>query len=107
MSFFGDTWQGLSDAATAYARQQKAKVLGGKKTLDGRTVGGSVWDSLVKGDWKGVKEKGVKAFRESGTGRELEAEATRQKISEILSNPLTWIGVVAAVLLIGLVARKV
>lgn len=97
-------WQEIQDSATAFAQKKKRELVGSSPTSNGKpSLGGSLWNQIVQS----TQSAAVKVFRNTDTGKGLEAEATQQKVNEILSNPLTWIALGAAILLIGFLARKV
>lgn len=75
----------------AAARAQLSRTRSGSADT---SIGGSIWDVMyagIRGRENEAYSTIADKFRRSNAGMKIEAEVTRQKISELKSNPKFWI----------------
>ena len=107
----------LSGAIETYQRNlEKAKNPGSQHLNSPGTgepnpdsVGRSLWEVLyarAKGTTQEYYQRIAERIRGSSTGQKIEAEVTRQKIDEILRNPLLWVGAGVVVFILIRVGQR-
>lgn len=103
-------WDDFYDAATQRVSTAVAKYTT-PKTSPGESVttGGTLFDLMYaygSGKLDQVKKKVTDKFLASGTGKNLTEQATQQRVTELLSNPMTWVILIGFIILVAFIARK-